>query len=64
MLLSCFLCRWLATDRDDGEIERTFAVADAKMMAKFNTIFNDIVGRTFTDYHLWVSIFEKPKLSR
>ena len=51
-------------DRDDGEVERVFQVADAKMMAKFQTIFNDTIGRTFSDYHLWISIFEKPKLSR
>ena len=59
-----FFLRWLGVDRDDGEIERVFRVADAKTMAKFKTIFNDVVGRTFTDYHLWVSIFEKPRLSR
>ncbi len=55
---------WLAVDRGDGQIERNFSVADRKTMAQFSTIFNDVLGRTFTDYHLWISMFEKPKLSR
>ena len=39
-------------------------MADSKLMSRFQTIFNDTIGRTFTDYHLWMSVFEKPKLSR
>eukprot|EP00794_Sanderia_malayensis_P008787 gene8787-9725_t len=60
-----FFCnRWLAVDREDGAIDRYFEVADEKMMTRFTTIFNDVIGRTFTDYHLWISLFEKPKMSR
>lgn len=56
--------RWIGTDCEDGELQRDFHVADMQEMQKFSTIFYDVIGRGFNDYHLWLSLFERPKFSK
>ena len=55
---------WLGIDFEDGSLEADFHVANAMEMQKFSTIFSDVLLRMFSDFHLWVSVFERPKFSR
>ncbi|XP_066916818.1 uncharacterized protein [Clytia hemisphaerica] len=60
-----FYCnKWIGVDCEDEKLEHEFHVADIEEMRKFSTIFYDVIGRSFNDYHLWLSIFEKPKFSK
>ncbi|XP_047143432.1 uncharacterized protein LOC101241823 isoform X1 [Hydra vulgaris] len=60
-----FFCnRWLGVDFEDGTLEADFYVANMIEMQKFSTIFFDVLLRMFNDFHLWLSIFERPKFSR
>lgn len=52
-----FLCnRWLAVDRDDGQIERLLPVATAEDLKKFHFLFQATTRKDMTDEHLWFSL--------
>ncbi|XP_078529935.1 polycystin family receptor for egg jelly [Lissotriton helveticus] len=53
-----FICRkWLAVDKADGLIDRTFPVTKPDLPLYKKDFFLIDVSNNFEDFHLWVSIF-------
>ena len=60
----CFLCnRWLAVEEDDGMIDRLLPVASKEDMTNFQNLFMTKTKKSFTDSHLWISVFSRPHKS-
>lgn len=60
----CFLCnRWLAVEEDDGMIDRLLPVASKEDMTNFQNLFMTKTKKSFTDSHLWISVFSRPHRS-
>lgn len=59
-----FICnKWLAVEKDDGQIDRTLIAASQKDLAQFSHLFTSSVKKKFTDGHLWFSVFSRPTKS-
>ncbi|XP_059150531.1 polycystin-1-like protein 1 isoform X3 [Physella acuta] len=59
-----FLCqRWLAVDRDDGNVEREFTVIDGSNIS-FSMIFWWKSSQYLSDFHTWISLWTCPPHSR
>eukprot|EP00106_Octopus_bimaculoides_P013343 XP_014780785.1 PREDICTED: polycystic kidney disease protein 1-like 2 [Octopus bimaculoides] len=56
-----FLCnRWLAVEYDDGLIERVLPVAAPQDIKTFQNLFFSKTHKSFSDDHLWLSVFMRP----
>ena len=59
-----FLCeRWLALEKDDGQIERLLSVAGEPQTSDFGLVLNKKAREGLMDGHLWLSIFTRPAYS-
>ena len=59
-----FLCdRWLALDKDDGQIERFLAVATRDELEAFSHLVMFRSKHDLTDGHIWFSILSRPTKS-
>ena len=59
-----FLCeRWLAVEKDDGEIERLLPVSTSVQKTQLVRLLKKESKEKFKDSHLWLSIFMRPKQS-
>lgn len=52
--------RWLAVEKDDGQIERVLFVADKKQMSGFQNLFYTRASKDIGDGHLWFSVYTRP----
>lgn len=50
-------------EEDDGMIDRLIPVAGAQDLVSFQNLFMTKTKRSFSDSHLWVSIFSRPQRS-
>jgi polycystin 1L2 len=58
---SYFICnRWLALDKDDGNIDRILPVAGDKQKTETKYLMEKQTKAKLTDNHLWLSVFTKP----
>lgn len=56
-----FICnRWLAVEKDDGQIEKVLFVADQKQMSGFQNLFYTRASKDIGDGHLWFSVYTRP----
>ncbi|XP_022784277.1 uncharacterized protein LOC111324875 [Stylophora pistillata] len=56
-----FMCnRWLAVEKDDGQIERVLFVADRKQLSGFHNLFYTRASKDIGDGHLWFSVYTRP----
>jgi hypothetical protein len=59
-----FLCqKWLAVEREDGQIERDLFVACDAQKTELKYLIQSQVSHTMNDSHLWYSIFARPVYS-
>ena len=55
-----FICeRWLATELEDGLIDRSIPVASSDDQTTFSHLFTTKTAQDFSDQHLWLSIVLK-----
>ena len=52
--------RWLAVDKDNGEIELELRAASEEKMLEFKNVLHSRTQEALGDSHLWVSLFTKP----
>ena len=58
---SYFLCeKWLAIDKDDGQIERVLPISRKPEMTSVKYLFSRQAKDNLNDDHLWFSIFSRP----
>jgi polycystin 1L2 len=55
--------KWLAVEKDDGQIDRLLPVACKNDLISYKHLFKQSVKKKFTDNHLWFSIFSRPSKS-
>lgn len=56
-----FMCnRWLAVEKDDGQIERVLFVANRKQLSGFHNLFYTRASKDIGDGHIWFSVYTKP----
>ena len=56
-----FLCnRWLAVDKENGEVEATFPPASKHELSGFRYQFYSRVTKNLGDGHLWLSVLTRP----
>lgn len=61
---SFFLCnRWLSVEKADGMIERVIPVAAHEEITTFRNLFFSKAHKSFSDSHLWLSVFIRPSRS-
>ena len=59
-----FICdRWLAVDKQDGEVQAEFNVADKRTLSAFKFLFSSRVSISLGDGHLWLSVVTRPPQS-
>lgn len=59
-----FICeKWLATDKDDGEIDRNLAAAGESEQKNLKYLLSRQTKDKLSDGHLWFSILARPTLS-
>ncbi|XP_070186772.1 polycystin-1-like protein 2 [Littorina saxatilis] len=59
-----FLCeKWLALDKDDGQIDRIVPVTLKDEVMTFDKLFSEHARVGITDTHLWLSCFMRPERS-
>ncbi|XP_077978551.1 polycystin-1-like protein 2 [Glandiceps talaboti] len=59
-----FLCnQWLAVDKGDGKIDRILTVAAKDDVLNYKNRIGIMRQQAFTEDHLWVSLFLRPKRS-
>ena len=49
--------RWLAVDKDDGQVEREIPVASDEELKDFTTLFKNKIERDLWDGNIWFSVF-------
>lgn len=52
--------RWLAVDKDDGQVEREIPVATDTELKDFTTLFKNKIERDLWDGNIWFSVFGRP----
>ena len=52
--------RWLAVDKDDGQVEREIPVASDTELKDFTTLFKNKIERDLWDGNIWFSVFGRP----
>jgi len=56
-----FICqRWLAVEKDDGQIERVLPAASDTEKTQFSYLLSKQAYHSVSDGHLWFSIFSRP----
>jgi polycystin 1L2 len=56
-----FLCeKWLAIDKDDGQIERVLSISRKPEITSVKYLFSRRAKDNLNDDHLWFSIFSRP----
>lgn len=56
-----FLCnRWLAVDKEDGEVEADIPLASERDLSKFKYKFFTRASKSLSDSHLWLSVVTRP----
>ncbi len=56
-----FICeKWLAVDRDDGQLIRTLSACGEKQKREFRYLLTKQSQQKLADSHLWYSIFARP----
>ena len=56
-----FLCnRWLAVDKDDGELKVDIPLASERDLSKFKYQFSTRVSKSLGDGHIWLSVVTRP----
>lgn len=56
-----FLCgRWLAVDKEDGEVEMNISVASKSDLSNFKYQFYTRVSKSLGDGHIWLSVVTRP----
>lgn len=61
---SFFICeKWLALDKDDGQIERIIPAAGEKQRKELKYLLQKQTKLSLSDNHLWFSILARPTLS-
>lgn len=56
-----FICkRWLAVDKEDGEVQANFPVATKEELASFSYQFSTRISKSLGDGHLWLSVATRP----
>ncbi|CAD5124264.1 DgyrCDS12559 [Dimorphilus gyrociliatus] len=59
-----FLCgKWLATEEDDGQVQRILPVADQEEIKGFKHLFFTTARKNISDEHLWLSVVSRPTKS-
>ena len=59
-----FLCnRWLAVDKEDGQIEMVAPVSGKDDLKDFNYVFVTKTRTDLCDAHLWFSVYARPPRS-
>lgn len=59
-----FICdRWLAVEKDDGQIDQTILPGSKQDLIKFNFLFSSEVRKNLSDGHLWCSVLYRPPTS-
>eukprot|EP00094_Tigriopus_californicus_P011733 TCALIF_11336-PA protein Name:"Similar to lov-1 Location of vulva defective 1 (Caenorhabditis elegans)" AED:0.02 eAED:0.02 QI:96/0.94/0.83/1/0.71/0.80/36/119/3138 len=56
--------RWLAVEKDDGQIERLIPVSADEDRRSFNHLFNYTVERGIREHHIWLSVFLRNERNR
>nr|XP_002732126.1 PREDICTED: polycystic kidney disease protein 1-like 2-like [Saccoglossus kowalevskii] len=56
--------QWFSVVEDDGQIDRTIAVAGKEQMQSFDHVFSSTTRKNLDDGHIWFSIFARPPRSR
>ncbi|XP_069998872.1 polycystin-1-like protein 2 [Penaeus vannamei] len=56
--------RWLAIDKDDGQIDLTLTAANLGEMTNFSHLYKASKEKGMRDRHLWTSVFYRPPRSR
>ncbi|KAK7024484.1 hypothetical protein SK128_010796 [Halocaridina rubra] len=52
--------KWFGIEKGDGEIDKLITVAGKEQMTNFTHLFNVSSSKSFTDGHLWFSVFLRP----
>lgn len=56
-----FVCnRWLAVDKEDGEVHATFGVSSKEELSSFKYQFYSRISKNLGDGHLWLSVVTRP----
>lgn len=56
-----FLCnRWLAVDKEDGEVETDIPLASKSDLSSFKYQFSTRVSKSLGDGHIWLSVVTRP----
>lgn len=55
--------KWFAVEEDDGMVDRLIPVSGASDLTSFQNLFVTKTKRSFSDSHLWISIFSRPQRS-
>ena len=59
-----FICnKWLAVEKDDGQIDRLLPVAGDVQKQEFSYLLSKEATKNMSDGHLWFSIFARPAQS-
>ncbi|CAF1470524.1 unnamed protein product [Adineta ricciae] len=62
---SYFICqRWLAVEKDDGQIERILPIAGETQKQEFSYVLSKQAYHSVSEGHLWFSIFSRPPSNR